>query len=379
MGKLVKAGELSLVRDLSLPKETKDARDLPAPDKSEFENRKINLFQTFLSNTEEEQDQLSNAVEFWDSVPRYSVSRQAMTKARAGGRFLEKYTIDFQHRGRSYTCVISPARITDHDGVERDYYPSATEELVEHALRKLASEQQAGYFDKPKFRSGVVFTLYQLEEELKKQGHGRSYPQLVEALNILSQCSVAIISDGDKKGALVSSCLPTLAVVSREDLATDPEAKWTVQFHPLVTGGIDKVTYRQFNYRRMMSLKAQLARWLHQQLVLKYTFANLQTPFEMRYSTVKRDSGLLDGYKLQRMAVAALEEAFGELAKGGVIMGAERQDIYGQKRKIHDVVFQVRPSADFVKEAKAANRRHTAGIESDLSAACGKPPSDRVP
>jgi hypothetical protein len=42
------------------------------------------------------------------------------------------------------------------------------------ALRKLAIEQQAGYFDKPHFRSGVVFSLPALREELKKHGHARS-------------------------------------------------------------------------------------------------------------------------------------------------------------------------------------------------------------
>jgi hypothetical protein len=377
MGKLVKAGELSLVRDLSLPKETEDARALPAPEKAEFENRKINLFQKFLWNTEEEQDQLSNVVEFWDSVPRYSVSRQAMTKARIDGQFLKKHTIAFQHRNLAYNCIISPARITDHDGVERDYYPSATEELVEHALRKLASEQQAGYFDKSKFRSGVVFTLYQLREEMAKRGHARSFQQLVESLNILSHCNIEISPEGEPKTRLASPCLPTLAVVSQEQLATDPEAKWAVQFHPLVTGSIDKVTYRQFNYRKMMSHRAQLARWLHQQLVLKYTFANLQAPFEMRYRTIKRDSGLLDGYKVQRQAVAALEEAFGELTKGGIIMSADRKDICDRRGKIYDVVFQLRPSPDFVKEAKAANRRHTDGLLSDLSQSVENFPSDR--
>ena len=37
---------------------------------------------------------------------------------------------------------------------------------------------------------------------------------------------------------------------------------WAVQFHPLVTGSIDKVTYRQFNYDALMKHTSQLARWL---------------------------------------------------------------------------------------------------------------------
>ena len=65
-----------------------------------------------------------------------------MNKTRENKRFLENYTAMFQYRGHTYTCVISPARVT-----------------VEDALRKLASDQYAGFFDKPTYRSGVVFSL----------------------------------------------------------------------------------------------------------------------------------------------------------------------------------------------------------------------------
>src|SRR5271156_4943197 len=91
---------------------------------------------------------------------------------------------EFQYKGRTFVRILSPARVQDLDGVTREYYASANEELVEDALRKIATEQQSGYFDKPNYRSGVVFTLYALREELKKRGHTRSYQQIVLALNI---------------------------------------------------------------------------------------------------------------------------------------------------------------------------------------------------
>ncbi|MBV8775045.1 MAG: replication protein [Deltaproteobacteria bacterium] len=337
--------------------ETKNAYKLPNPDKSHFDNRQLNLFQALLCNTDEEHDRLSNAIDLWDSVPRYSVTRQAMTKARISGQFLKKHTTTFQHRGRTYTRTISPARITDKQGNERDYYPSATEELVEHALRKLAIEQQAGYFDKPNYRSGVVFTLYALREEMKRRGHTRSYQEIVLALNVLSGSIIEITSDDTGEVLTRSAYLPSLAAVSRKKLRDDPNAKWAVQFHPLVTGSIDKVTYRQFNYHLMMSHSTQLARWLHQQLVLKYTFANHHTPFETRYSTIKRDSGLLDAYSRDRDAVDALKSAFDELYTRGVLFGYDRKDITGPRKKLLDVVFIVQPSIEYIRETKAANKR----------------------
>ena len=211
--------------------------------------------------------------------------------------------------------MISPARVTDIDGQERDYYPSATEELVEDALRKLAIEQQAGYFDKPNYRSGVVFTLYALREELKA---ARPYPLLSGNRSGAQRAYPAASSKYARKARrrekLSAAPLSTVTcAVSRAKLREDPKAKWAVQFHPSLPAASIKLTYRQFNYRLMMSHNTQLARWLHKQLVLKYTFASITAPFEMRYSTIKRDSGPLKGYMRSRDAIAALEEALTEL------------------------------------------------------------------
>ena len=340
-----------------VPKETANAHDLPVPAAAELENRQLSLFQTFLSNNDEQRDQLSNAIDLWDSMPRYSVSRQAMTKSRIVGRFLEKHETVFQHRGRTFTRIISPARIADEDGEDRDFYPSASEELVEDALRKIAVEQQSGYFDKVNYRSGVVFTLYTLREEMRKRGHSRSFQEIVQSLNILSHSIIDIVPHGDGEARITSAYFTSLAAVSRSKLKDDPEAKWSVQFHPLVTAAIDQVTHRQYNYHLNMSHSSQLARWLHKQLILKFTFADHFKPFEMRFSTIKRDSGLLDGYGRDRAAIDMVEEAFTELQQHDVLSSYTRKDETGLRRKILDVVFTLRPSPGFIRETKAANKR----------------------
>jgi hypothetical protein len=350
-----------------IPKQSESAGDVPKPQAPEFENRQLSLFQHFLYNNEGERDQLSNAIDLWDSVPRYSISRQAMRKARIEGRFLEKHQVEFQYKGRTMTRTIFPARVQDEDGVDRDYFASATEELVEDALRKLAADQQAGYFDKPSYRSGVVFTLYELRQELKKRGHTRSYQEIVFALNVLSGSIIEIAATDDDKGEFFTRAayLPHLAAVSRRALREDPKAKWVVQFHPLVTGSIDKLTYRQFNYHLMMSHRTQLARWVHKQLALKYTFASITAPFDMRFSTVRRDSGLLDGYARERDAIEALHEAITELKNGGVLLSFTRKDITGPRFKLLDTVFTLTPSLDFVRDTKASSKRLAVAVNTE--------------
>ena len=130
------------------------------------------------------------------------------------------------------------------------------------------------------------------------------------ALNILAKSIIEIRAAGEKGELLaISPYLPSLVAVSKNRLKDDPQAKWVVQFHPFVTRSIDQVTYRQFNYDLMMKHSTQLARWLHKQLVLKYTFAELSKPFDMRYSTIKRDSGLLNSYSRERAAIDALDNS----------------------------------------------------------------------
>src|SRR5471032_1973760 len=139
-------------------------------------------------------------------------------------------------------------------------------------------------------------------------------------------------------------------------MEADPSLRWVVQFHPLVTQAIDQVTYRQFNYHQMMAHHTQLARWLHKQLSLKFTFASYGRIFEMRYSTIFRDSALLDGYGETRLAVNALDKAFTELTPE-VLMTFEKKIVSGARNKIIDVIYSLSPSREFIHSMKASNKR----------------------
>jgi hypothetical protein len=336
------------------------------PTAADFKGQQLDLFRSYLCNGDKERDRLSNTLDLWDSVPRYSVSRQAMDKERKIKGFLDLKEINFHYRGTNLLATIQPARVREKkNGATKDYYPSANEELVEDALRKIAAEQHNAFFDKQNYRSGVIFTLYMLREELKKRGHTRSYQQIVLSLNILARSTIEIRTVDGKGGEGFAVCayLSALSAVSRSTLADDPQAKWVVQFHPLVTYAIDALAYRQYNYAQMMNHSTQIARWLHKQLSLKFTFASITTTFEMRYSTIKRDSALLDGYKRTTSAVEALDNAFNELKTGKILMGFRKNLITGLRGKIDDAVYSLTPSIDFVTQAKAANKRASVNKE----------------
>jgi hypothetical protein len=336
-----------------MPKTEKES--LALPDDAAFASPQLSLFQSFLCNTDDERDHLSNTIELWDSIPKYAVSQQAMNKMRTRDGYLPRLEKEFTYRGRIYTIRISPAIIDMGEGGEKAFYPSANEELVEDALRKIAAEQYKGFFDKPAFRSGVVFSINMLRKELQKRDHTRSYQEIVRSLSILAGSHIEIdLSDGT--GFARTNYLPALAAVSRKRLASDPHAKWSAHFHPLVTQSIDSLSYRQYNYHVMMSHSTQLARWLHKRLAHNYTHASVTSPYGALLSSIRRDSGLLE-YARTNDVVRKLEEALGDLIKHEVILYFEKEQRRGEHNRIIDIKYALTPSPVFVKDVKAANRR----------------------
>lgn len=323
-----------------------------------FSCRQIDLFQFFLCNTEDQRAELSNAFPLWDCLPRYSMSRQTADRLRKNNNLPPLLSIKCQHLGQKYTLEIQPARILERDGRVIEYFPSSAEEITEDALRKIATLQNQGFYEASKPRSGVSFTIYQLREELKKQGHTKSYKEIVLSLQVLARSIIEIKCEAKKNRAFeVSPYFQRLSSVSRADLIEDPNARWYVEFHPLVTQAINSIDYRQFNYALMMSHTTQLARWLHKYLVIKFTYAQVGKVFEIRYSTVKRDSALLDGFGRNRDATSAMGNALGELQKKGLLLTVKKNIIIGTKGRVEDILFSISPTVQFSAEVRAANKR----------------------
>lgn len=349
---------------------TKTLKKVKAVPPAAFTNQQIDLFRDFLVNTEEERDSQSNAIDLWDSVPRYAISRAKQGDLRIEGGFLPIAEHVFHYKGRPLTAEIRPARIktTDKHGKPTtvEIYPSGREELIEHALRKLASEQQVGFLDAGSdFRSGVTFTLHQLRTELESRGHSLRYDELVEGLDVMNLSNIRLLDkdvNEDDPSFVSQPYLPVLVKVTKEGRANDPQAKWLIQFHSALTASIAQLTYRQFNYQRLMSCRSQLSRWLLSQLVLKYTFASPGNAFKMNYSTIQRDSGLLDNYKRTTDAIDALEIALEELKREGVLMSIKKEATTGARGKILDVLYTLAASVKFSSEQKAANKRQSTGL-----------------
>ena len=334
------------------------------PPEVAYDNQQLSLFQNFLCNGTEERDQLSNTIEVWDGSPKYFVSRQRMQKLRTDKGHLPTLRREFNYRGNTLIIEILPARLSDSGNKEKEFYPSAREELVEDALRKIASEQSFGFLYGQE--SGVRFTLYMLRQELQRRGHTLSYQQVTESLEIMANCTI-VIRSADKRVHCRSPILSGLISIDKEKYREDSKAKWFAYFSPLVTESIRHFTYRQYNYGAMMSHRTQLARWLHKRLAHHYLQASHHHPYTIRFSTIQRDSGLLE-YTRQRDAMTAFEIALEELCdpkksentRYSVLLSFDKQLERGDKNKILDALYEMRPHPAFINEIKAANKRQQA-------------------
>ncbi len=327
---------------------------------SRAQDLQYDLFTRFFGRPEN----LSNTIELWDALPKYSFTArmQALLRDKSGRLPLYQRVFDYRPAPKaenptlSCTLSLQPASLLI-DGKRIDFYPSTDEELVEEVLKKIFTDQACGYHDSRRGESWVRFTLHMIRTELARRGRTRSIAEIKQSLEILSKSvvDVSIEGQGAKRAVYTNPILSDLTRVTRLDLAEDPKAMWTARLPALVSASITTLSYRQFNYAVLMSLKSPLARWLHKRLSHEYTNAHLTHPYRILYSTIARDSGLLHNCRTSAN-LKGIERALDELIAHRVLLSAT-QERRTEGAAIADVLFTLTPHMDFVGDIKAANAR----------------------
>ena len=316
----------------------------------------LTLWQTFLPGDPKTED-YSNTVELYDAVPKYFASKKRMAEQRKDGRFLNSLKQPFRHKGKDYVVKITPARIEEKDGSEKEYYPSWREELVEEALKKLACDQLNGVYLNGV--AGVQFTLYELRKELKCRGHDIHLDDLLKSLMICRRAHIVITTYADDGSEVFmdSSIFPALIVSKRREWEKNPRGtRCYVQFNPLVTQSITRLTYRQFDYVMFMTFQHQLARWFHKRLSHNYTQASLLTPYEIKMSTIVRDSALVNARRVRDQA-RYIADSLDELKAKQILLNYQKKMVAGKRGKIEDILYTLVPDPFFTDQITKANAR----------------------
>jgi len=306
----------------------------------------LTLFEMLLPNERE----FSNTVELYDFIPKYHWGKVQ----RINDKFLNSLEREFECRGVKYKVKIRPASVEDREGIERYYYPSKREELVEDALRKFVAEGQGVFLDE---QAGVTFSLYQLQEELKRNGHSYSKDQIKDALLICARTNITVTSENGTS-VLVSNLFETLGLQTRDDWKDqNNKSRAFVRFNSLVTKSITSRTFRQLNYEKVMSYKNVIARQLHKRMSHHYVQANFTNPYHFLLSTIIRDFGLTQ-YAQLRDNLRDVQIALDEMVEKKVVLFYKVEKVLenSKRAKLLDAKFLLTPHPSFVSEIIGANR-----------------------
>lgn len=322
------------------------------------------LFGSFVHGTDHS---FSNTLELYDAIPKHVRSSNRLSSQRVDGKYLPILERTFRYRDRAtgethhYAVELRPARVKisakdDNNQtlrVEQEFYPAAREELVEEALRKIATDKLSGvYLDD---QAGVQFTLSQLRRELAVRRHSFTLDEIKQALQICHSASVKVTSS-DGKSIASGTIFPVLLMSGREKWLKEPgDARCYVQFHPLITQSINRLTFRQFDYDTHMLCRNQLARWIHKRLSHNYVNANWDNAYTIKATTIIADSCLINNER-SRDRISAIDAALQELLDEDVI-GSFEKELTHQGRSLTDAKFHIRPSLKFIENMKLANKR----------------------
>lgn len=306
---------------------------------------------TFFELMLPEERRFSNTIELYDFIPKYIWGKVE----RVNGEFLRAIEREFVCRNIRYKVTIDPAKIKDKDGKTRDYFPSKREELVEDALRKIASEGQGLFLDE---QAGVTFSLHQLQQELKRNGHSFSKDEIKDSLVICAKAHLTVTTE-DGSSVLISSLFETLGLQTREEWEEQGQkTRAFVRFNPLVTASIKNGSFRLYNYETTMGYSSTIARQLHKRMAHHYTQASLVNPYEILLSTIIRDFGMTVYKKLPdnlRDVLKALDEM-----KDKEVLAyykVEKRIDEKQKGKLIDAKLTLSPHPLFTSEVIQANKK----------------------
>jgi hypothetical protein len=334
----------------------KKTNEAKTPPLKRQESLQMTMFSQFVSNEEAD---VSNTIEIWESIPKYFLTGKQMIKLRVATGHADPYELKYSYNDREFTSVIQPALIKQEDGSYKAFFPSVSEELIEEVLKKIFTEQNLGFHEVQTTESWVRFSLRMIYKELKARGRTRSIQEIKHSIDVMSKCHITVM-DLQEKEIYNGAILSDVVRVKRSDYYEDSDAHCMARFPVFVSNAINSLQYRQFNYGRYMECREQLTRWLYKRLVVRYRQASISNEYHFMFSDIKQSSGLLGNLKAEltpQMARKKTIAALNELVQQNVIFSNFHVDQRKDGKTITDIKYTVRATPEFVRDQKAANKR----------------------
>ena len=300
----------------------------------------------------------SNTIELYESMPKYFYGMQKRSIAKdIKAEILPILERSFVFRERNYKLSVIPAKIKDDKtGITKEYYPSKREEIVEDILKKMAFQGRGIYFDD---LFGIMFSLREIEQELKEYGHRSKRSEIRQAILINSRATLSVVSE-DNKIQLESHFFETaiLGQKVQKGAKVSNEQYTLVRFNTLVTKSIKDKTLRNINIDTCLQYDNPVARYLHKRISHHFQADKFGTrAFRMKLSTIVNDSGMPKS-KTLRKDFERVKEAIEEMQEIQSIAKFTMEKMYAEKpkNKIVDYMVYIIPSSTFTSEIIQANK-----------------------
>lgn len=323
----------------------------------------LDLFQSFICNSEDEEARLSNTAGLWDAIPKYFTPLQQKKIIQA---YLKQerpliVTRLFKFRSIEYQVEITPAIVQVSNRKETIRFPGKREEAIEDILRKLASCPKFGSLNRN--RLIVSFSISQIRKMLPRLGQTMNHLDVVEALDVMLKSNIKLRRLGEEQSLLSSGILTALGVRSRAEYESDPNSRCSARFNDLINEALLTLDYRQYDYIWSWEHSSSIARWIHKRMSHQFMQASITNPFNILMSTIIRDSGLFDKSFSPNTAAKRTCQALKELKETKVILDFtedRRYQIIPNRRgrpPLQDILFNLHPHPKFVRQVKAALKR----------------------
>lgn len=305
----------------------------------------MGLFEIIESPTKK--NDYSNTIEIYDALPKYVWDQKREHEDLSNAVVTRQCTI----RGQQFTVKVKPA-IIEKDGKTVLIYAGQREEILEDALRKLAVNGKGHIIEG---KAGVMFTLYELQKELSKMGHGYNLNEIKEAIQVCRGATLECISENGE-AFISSSFFPMVGLTTRGEFRKKGgNARCYVQFNPLVNESIMNLTFRQYNYKIGMQIRSPLARYIYKRMSHYWIQAAPNAPYTPSLVSFLTQSPRELSPRMPEN-VRAMKNALESLIKQEIISD---YDAIQQKegRRVIDVRYVIRPHKKFVKQIMASNKR----------------------
>jgi len=304
---------------------------------------------------------LGNLVEIYDAVPRFFDSKTV----KRGDPMIRNASGCV--RKISYEVTVTAAtlqtqvKVASEDGAkitatkELIIFPGVREEFVEKAIRKISTYSST--------ISGkhctVRFSLYELKKELAQFGHDFKYPEIREALHILTHARIQIKTiDSDGSSIDMSNgYLNNLDIrsPSKRSKYYDPkagadQARCEVDLHPLISLKISQGQFRMYQYGIDMTLSSVFSRHLLRHLSIVWTNASEERAFTVSLMDFIGNVLARTPDKRIHNDYRKLDEAVKELSRVGILKpGTVPQPVKAPKGNGYsDYNFTIYPTNRFV-------------------------------